>query len=130
MADRGCLLRAARRRARGPRRASVGTPSVRTRCLSSPPGRRRVASKRTASISADLRDNRPVDQPALKTALEAARDATARVDAILAEMTDAQARRPSRLPRWTRGHVVTHLARNADGNRNMIEGVLAGEHRA
>ena len=71
-----------------------------------------------------------MDLPGIETALATARDATVRVDALLAEMTDAQARGPSRLPGWTRGHVATHLARNADGNRNMIEGVLAGEERA
>ena len=30
-------------------------------------------------------------------------------------LTDDAARAPSRLPGWTRGHVLTHLARNAEG---------------
>jgi maleylpyruvate isomerase len=76
------------------------------------------------------RENEVVDLPGVERALETARDATAQVDTMLADMTDAQARRPSRLPGWTRGHVATHLARNADGNRAMVEGVLAGEERA
>lgn len=42
---------------------------------------------------------------------------------------DAAARGASLLPGWTRGHVLTHLARNADGNRNMVEGAIAGEVR-
>jgi len=71
-----------------------------------------------------------VDDRLLEAGLANARAATARADALLAQMTDAQARQPSRLPGWTRGHIATHLARNADGNRNMIEGVLAGEERA
>jgi len=71
-----------------------------------------------------------VDDELLGAGLRTARDATARTDAVLARMSDAGARRPSRLPGWTRGHIATHLARNADGNRNMIEGVLAGEERA
>lgn len=29
---------------------------------------------------------------------------------------------PSRLPSWTVGHVLTHLARNADGHREMFAG--------
>ncbi len=45
-------------------------------------------------------------------------------------MTDDEARQPSRLPGWTRGHVMTHLARNADGLRNLAEGAIAGEERA
>lgn len=35
-------------------------------------------------------------------------------------LTDADARAPSLLPGWTRGHVATHLARNAeDGTRRL-----------
>ena len=33
----------------------------------------------------------------------------------------------SRLPDWTVGHVVTHLARNADGLRRVLDGVTAGK---
>ncbi len=33
----------------------------------------------------------------------------------------------SRLPDWTIGHVVTHLARNADGLRRVLDGVTAGK---
>ncbi len=33
---------------------------------------------------------------------------------------------PSRLPGWTRGHVLTHLARNADSHRRMFDAALAG----
>jgi uncharacterized protein (TIGR03083 family) len=40
------------------------------------------------------------------------------------------ARGDSRLPGWTRGHVLTHLARNADGNRNIVEGALANQERS
>ena len=38
-------------------------------------------------------------------------------------------RAPSLLPGWSIGHVLTHLARNADGMRNMIEGAVLGEER-
>ena len=37
-----------------------------------------------------------------------------------AAVSDAQAREPSLLPGWTRGHVLTHVARNADGLRNLL----------
>ena len=46
--------------------------------------------------------------------------ATGRLAATAAGLTDAQAREPSRLPGWSRGHVLTHLARNADGLRNLL----------
>jgi maleylpyruvate isomerase len=41
-----------------------------------------------------------------------------------AGMTDADARGQSLLPGWTRGHVLTHIARNADGQARMVEGAL------
>jgi maleylpyruvate isomerase len=34
---------------------------------------------------------------------------------------------PSRLPGWNRAQLLTHLARNADGHRRMIEGAARGE---
>ena len=36
--------------------------------------------------------------------------------------------RPSRLPGWTVGHVLTHVARNAESHVRILEGALAGEH--
>jgi maleylpyruvate isomerase len=46
--------------------------------------------------------------------IEGVRAAHARLHETLAGLDDATARRPSRLPGWTVGHVLTHLARNAD----------------
>jgi maleylpyruvate isomerase len=46
--------------------------------------------------------------------------ATGRLLATAAALTDSQARGPSLLPGWSRGHVLTHLARNADGLRNLL----------
>jgi maleylpyruvate isomerase len=39
---------------------------------------------------------------------------------------DASVGRPSRLPGWTVGHVLTHIARNADGHTRRLEGALNG----
>ena len=47
-------------------------------------------------------------------------ESTGRLLATADALTDAQAAGPSRLPGWTRGHVLTHLARNADGFRNLL----------
>jgi maleylpyruvate isomerase len=41
-------------------------------------------------------------------------------DAV-AGLDDAAIAGPSRLPGWTRGHIVTHLARNADALRNLLD---------
>ncbi|GGK69468.1 maleylpyruvate isomerase family mycothiol-dependent enzyme [Nocardia camponoti] len=45
---------------------------------------------------------------------------TARFDAAVGGLTDEQLREPSRLPGWTRGHVVAHMARNADSLLNLL----------
>jgi maleylpyruvate isomerase len=41
--------------------------------------------------------------------------------------TDADVRAPSVLPGWSRGHVLTHIARNADGIAQALSGALRGE---
>jgi maleylpyruvate isomerase len=50
-----------------------------------------------------------------------------RLLAAARRVTDGNARQPSRLPGWTVGHVLTHLARNADGHVHRLEGALHGE---
>ncbi|WP_137814105.1 maleylpyruvate isomerase family mycothiol-dependent enzyme [Gandjariella thermophila] len=63
--------------------------------------------------------------------LRAVVDATERLDRVVERMTDAAARGPSRLPGWTRGHVVSHLARNADALVNLLTWARTGvEHPA
>jgi len=46
--------------------------------------------------------------------------ATGRLLATAAALSGVQLREPSPLPGWTRGHVLSHLARNADGLRNLL----------
>ncbi|MGH3125717.1 MAG: maleylpyruvate isomerase N-terminal domain-containing protein, partial [Streptosporangiaceae bacterium] len=42
-------------------------------------------------------------------------------------LTDAEAREPSLLPGWSRGHVLTHLARNAEGGTRLLIWARTGE---
>lgn len=44
-------------------------------------------------------------------------------------LDDQAAREPSLLPGWTRGHVLTHVARNADALGNLLIWAEAGERR-
>src|SRR6516164_11535621 len=53
-------------------------------------------------------------------------EATDRLLASAAALTDATAREPSALPGWTRGHVLTHVARNADGLGNLLRWARTG----
>jgi maleylpyruvate isomerase len=54
-------------------------------------------------------------------------DQTDRLLQTVAGMDDADLRAPSLLPGWTRGHVLTHVARNADGLGNVVRSALTGE---
>lgn len=47
--------------------------------------------------------------------------------AALAGLTDQQCAGPSLLPGWTIGHVLTHLARNADSHVGMLLAANRGE---
>lgn len=49
--------------------------------------------------------------------------------AALAGLDDAAAAGPSALPGWSRGHVLTHLARNAETFIEALEGAKRGEIR-
>jgi maleylpyruvate isomerase len=55
------------------------------------------------------------------------RDATRRMLAGLDWLTDADVARASLCPGWTVGHVLTHIARNADALRRGIDGARRGE---
>lgn len=59
--------------------------------------------------------------------LDGLRAATGALLDGLADLTDDDARRPSLLPGWTVGHVLTHLARNADAVRRMVAGAERGD---
>ncbi len=50
-----------------------------------------------------------------------------RLLATLDGLDDETARQPSRLPDWSVGHVITHIARNADGFTRMLAGAERGE---
>jgi maleylpyruvate isomerase len=50
------------------------------------------------------------------------------LDAV-ADLDDAAARAPSRLPGWSRGHVLTHVTRSGEADAFTVEGNLIGEER-
>jgi maleylpyruvate isomerase len=52
--------------------------------------------------------------------------ATTRLLATATALSDTQAREPSLLPGWSRGHVLTHIARNADGMVNLLHWARTG----
>jgi maleylpyruvate isomerase len=52
---------------------------------------------------------------------------TGSVVATAEALDDAAMHAPSALPDWTRGHVLTHLARNADGLCNLLTWAVTGE---
>jgi maleylpyruvate isomerase len=54
-------------------------------------------------------------------------DATAQFLASTERLDDQAVQEPSALPNWSRGHVITHVARNADGLRNLLTWAATGE---
>ncbi|MEU9183319.1 maleylpyruvate isomerase family mycothiol-dependent enzyme [Streptomyces sp. NPDC048484] len=54
--------------------------------------------------------------------LTSVRDATERLLSAVAELDNARVTEPSRLPGWSRGHVLAHLSRNADALVNVLLG--------
>ncbi len=54
--------------------------------------------------------------------LASVREATERLLTAAAGLDNASVARPSRLPGWTVGHVLAHLARNADALGNVLDG--------
>jgi maleylpyruvate isomerase len=52
--------------------------------------------------------------------------ATERLLRTAMALSDAEMRDPSLLPGWTRGHVLTHIARNADGLVNLLRWARTG----
>ncbi|MFE7899666.1 maleylpyruvate isomerase family mycothiol-dependent enzyme [Streptomyces sp. NPDC057424] len=64
--------------------------------------------------------------------LASVRDATERLLTAVGTLDNASVTEPSRLPGWSRGHVLAHLARNADALVNVLEGrpmYVSGETR-
>ena len=60
------------------------------------------------------------------TALAALTDASAHLIATAEGLDDQAAREPSLLPDWTRAHVLSHTARNADALRNLLTWAATG----
>lgn len=54
------------------------------------------------------------------------RSATADLVGAIGGLSDAEVRAPSPLPGWTRAHVLTHLARNAEGGTRLLEWARTG----
>lgn len=63
----------------------------------------------------------------LQDDLVGCRTAHERLVAAIAGLTDAQTRAATALPGWTVGHVLTHLARNAEANTGVVEAAKRGE---
>ncbi|GAA2803310.1 maleylpyruvate isomerase family mycothiol-dependent enzyme [Saccharopolyspora taberi] len=76
-------------------------------------------------------DNSAVAQLAHRTsvALAAVEQATVRLLDTVSQLDELGVHGPSLLPGWTRAHVISHLARNADGCLNLLRWARTGvEH--
>jgi len=67
------------------------------------------------------------DVPVPHREIEGIRQADARLLETLRDLDDDAVRRPCRLPHWTVGHALTHIARNADSVIRRLEGCARDE---
>lgn len=76
------------------------------------------------AIRADTPDRR---REALEKALAAIEASTERLVDRVAKLDKGAVREPSLLPDWTRGHVATHVARNAEALMNLLAWASTGQ---
>ena len=84
-----------------------------------------TTSTATAAVGPVPQDGQMASpQPETWAAIDAVREATSRLQAAVDQAIEiggaSTMAAPSRLPDWTIGHVVSHLARNADGLRRVL----------
>jgi maleylpyruvate isomerase len=68
-----------------------------------------------------------VQRPDPERDAAAVREATERLIDAVSALTPSAVAEPSLLPGWTRGHVLAHLARNADSLVNLLTWARTGE---
>lgn len=66
-----------------------------------------------------------VDKP--QAEIDGCRIAHQKLRAVVGDLDDSDVAQPSELPGWTVGHVLTHLARNAEAMCRRIEGAVRSE---
>lgn len=59
--------------------------------------------------------------------VDGARAAHKQLEATLSGLEELQVRQPSRLPNWSRGHLLTHVARNADSHVRLLKAAQRGK---
>lgn len=59
--------------------------------------------------------------------LRAVAESTEHLFRTVSDLDPAEVAKPSALPDWTRGHVLAHIARNADGLVNLLDTARTGE---
>jgi maleylpyruvate isomerase len=72
-------------------------------------------------------DTGDVPDPAIDRSLRGVRESHATLLDHIAGLTDEDVRQPSALPGWSIGHVLAHLARNADSVVRRLDGAARGE---
>src|SRR5437763_14008235 len=69
----------------------------------------------------------PAPDPVPEREIAGIREADAKLLATIQGLDDDAVRRPSLLPGWSVGHLLTHIARNGDSVVRRLDGALRGE---
>ena len=70
--------------------------------------------------------SQPLEPRSVDLTIARISEATDRLIESASALTDDQLREPSLLPGWSRGHVLSHVARNADGLSNLLTWARTG----
>jgi maleylpyruvate isomerase len=96
-------------------------PANSQNCRSNPlPARTDLARAPSEAACPDLSSASVQRVQSVDDVLQHLADATADLIKNISKITEADARGASLLPGWTRGHVLTHLARNAEGGTRLL----------
>lgn len=68
------------------------------------------------------------DERELRRAIESCVASHASLTGFLQALDPGDPTQPSRLPEWTVGHLLTHIARNADGMVSVLDGLVQYPH--
>lgn len=69
----------------------------------------------------------PMAELGFAATVSAVKDSQKRLLAAVSGLSDDEVRAPSSLPGWSRGHVLTHVARSSDAVNRLVNGIVQGE---
>ncbi|MFP5283276.1 MAG: maleylpyruvate isomerase family mycothiol-dependent enzyme, partial [Actinomycetes bacterium] len=87
------------------------------------------ADRAAGAVKAPVAAGFPAEETGLPAVRHLVVDATQKLLGDTITVSEEDWRAPSRLPGWSRGHVATHIARQADGMTRLVDWARTGRRR-